>query len=205
MARKYDGSRRTEAAAKTRDAIVQAAFRLHGRGITDYEPLAEEAGVSLATVRKNFPTRELLFQNCTAWGMHHVMPMPDLVALAATAGPEDRVRLAAEQTSAIYDSLFGQLRLAYRLHDESPALAASMLELAELQDNVANLVVEAWPEIDSREARGLVLGFLSYFTYYGLRHDGGLPHDQTVLHISEAILHSLRAMSHGGEKEVAAS
>jgi len=56
MVRQYDSSRRKKAAEQTRKDILQAALKLHWEGITGFEPLAREAGCSLATLRKYFPS-----------------------------------------------------------------------------------------------------------------------------------------------------
>ena len=82
MIRKYDSSRRREAAEKTRRDILQAALRLHWEGDTRYESLAEAAGCSVATVRKYFPAKEELFRNCTRT-FAESLRMPDLEALGA--------------------------------------------------------------------------------------------------------------------------
>ena len=88
MARKYDASRRSALAQRTREAILEAAFTLHGQGILDTESLAKAADVSVATIRKHFPTRELLFEGCTAFGMH-LVPTPDLEAIGRVEDPAD--------------------------------------------------------------------------------------------------------------------
>src|SRR5688500_2737883 len=116
--RKYDSSRRAEAAKRTREAILDAAFRLHGECVLDMESLAREANVSLATVRKNFPTRELLFEACTAWGRHY-MALPDIELICSVEDPSARTRLIVRQIYAFHESIFGQQWLAIKLEDES--------------------------------------------------------------------------------------
>ena len=64
-----DASRRSAAAQRTREQIVAAAFHLHGEGVVQVEELARAARVSVATGRKRFPNREILFENCTAFGL----------------------------------------------------------------------------------------------------------------------------------------
>jgi AcrR family transcriptional regulator len=80
MARKYDSSKRIKAAEQTRKDILRAELKLHWKGITEFDPLAREAGCSVATLRKHFPTREALFQNCTR-AFAETVTMPDLLAL----------------------------------------------------------------------------------------------------------------------------
>ena len=92
MTRKYSSQRRAESAEHTRQTIVEAAVRLHMQGITTMNAVAEEAGVSLPTVNKYFPTREDLFGACTS----HVAdsldyPSPD--DLADLRDPGERLSL----------------------------------------------------------------------------------------------------------------
>ena len=84
MVRQYDSSRRRKAAEQTRQDILQAALKLHWDGITEFEPLAREAGCSLATLRKHFPSKELLFGSCTR-AFAETVTLPDLTALGSFA------------------------------------------------------------------------------------------------------------------------
>ena len=189
MARKYDSTRREEAAKKTRQAIVEAAFELHGLGIIEYEAVAEKANVSLATVRKHFPTREALFEGCTSWGAHNA-PFPDLALLRSTEDPAELLRLCVSQTFALYESLFGQMWTGLTYVRESVVLQRVTSDLTSLVDQLADLVMERWPELPApaAEARGYLRGLISFLTYRALRHDGGLSPEQTTERITEALL-----------------
>lgn len=192
MARTYDSSRRVQAAQRTREAILAAAFRLHGLGVLDMESLAQEADVSVATVRKHFPTRELLFESCTEFGMH-LVPLPDVPAIASTPDAAARTRLAVEQLFTAHEALTGQMWSAYRLEDESPALAAVLSKVEDLTELVAGLVVEAWPLDEGRvkETRGFVVGLLNPLTYRALRRYGGLTPEQAIRQTQATLLHAL--------------
>ncbi len=192
MPRSYDASRRQQAANRTREAILAAAFRLHGMGLLDLETLAQEADVSLATVRKHFPTRELLFEGCTAYGMHQVT-LPDVGAIASIADPVERTREAARQAYATHEQLFGQVWGAYRLEDESPALAAVLAQSDELLEVIAGLIVDAWPLDEDRvkQTRGFVIGLLNPLTYRALRRYGGLTPEQATEQTQATLLHAL--------------
>jgi AcrR family transcriptional regulator len=202
--RKYDASRRVEAAQRTREAILAAAFRLHGTGVFDMESLAAEANVSVATVRKHFPTRELLFESCTAWGMHFV-ELPDLDLIASVATATARARVAIRQTYAFHESLFGQVWEAFKLEDQSPALARTVQRIEGLVDTIADLVVDSWrTEPEQRaEVKGLVVALLSPLTYRALRLHGGLTPDKAIEHSSVALVSALGALSAGAGKEAA--
>jgi AcrR family transcriptional regulator len=173
--RNYDASRRREAASRTREAILAAAFELHGRGELGLEALAAAANVSLATVRKHFPNRELLFEACTNYGLH-LVPTPDPHAIASIEDPGERLAEAVTQAYRLHEALFGQVWAAYRLEDESPALAAALHQVEAVSAELAGSAVAGWPGSDA--SRGdlprLVAGLLGPLTYRGLRVHGQL-------------------------------
>lgn len=202
MARKYDSSRRAEAARKTRETILDAAFRLHGEGITDFETLAEEANVSLATVRKYFPSREELFAGCTSWSLRYTA-LPDLERLTAIEGAEDRLRACVGEVHAFYDSIFGQTWTGYLNRGGSPVLASYARRRDELLDKMVDLILSIRSEeaLCDPETRGVTRGFLSYLTYYAFIREGGLSAEQASARITEALIESLRAMALPGREE----
>jgi AcrR family transcriptional regulator len=196
MARKYDGSRREAAAQKTREDILAAAFKLHGLGITDLEALAAEANVSVATVRKHFPTREMLFQGCTAYGMH-LVTMPDLALIASIGSADELTLTAVTEVYALHEQLLGQIWTAFKYEHESPATAASIKQVDELDARVADIILSAWFEGGDvvSEARGFVLGILSPLSYRALRVHGGLSYEQAVKQSASALRSALRALT----------
>src|SRR5215208_5385367 len=80
--RPYDNSHRAAQAAQTREAILDALVRVMARGVAELSmpAVAHEAGVSLRTVYRHFPTkRELL--SALAWHLdgkmsYSVRPYP---------------------------------------------------------------------------------------------------------------------------------
>ena len=194
MARDYDSSRRQEAARRTREAILAAAFKLHGQGIVDLDSLAREADVSVATVRKHFPNRELLFEGCTTYGLH-LAPMPDFVGLATLADPRERLAETVRQGYALHESLFGQVWGAFKLEDESPVLAGTLREVEGAVHALAETAVAAFPDCgdEAAELRGLVAGMLSPLTYRGLRVHGGLSPAQATRSTTALLLQAFEA------------
>jgi AcrR family transcriptional regulator len=194
MAREYDASRRQEAARRTREAILAAAFRLHGQGIFDLESLAREADVSVATVRKHFPNRELLFEGCTAYGFHQVST-PDPVALAAVTDPAIRLTEAVRQAYALHEGLFGQVWGAYKLADESAVLSATLRDVEGLMGALTEIVMAAWPDFGDTagELRGLISGLLSPLAYRALRAHGHLSPEQATRSTTGLLLQALEA------------
>lgn len=195
MPRTYDSSRRAQAAEQTREAIAAAAFKLHGLGVLDFESLAREAGVSVATVRKHFPTRELVYEACTAYGMHQV-PMPDIAALAVMKDTEACTREAVTQAYTLFDLVGGQMWMALKLEDESPAMANGLSQMEQMTLAVAAIVIATWgvPEHRLSEMRGVVVGLLSPLTYRALRHYGGLSQKQAIEQSVAALVHAFRAL-----------
>jgi AcrR family transcriptional regulator len=168
MVRKYDSSRRREAAGQTRRAILRAALELHRQGITAYAPLAREAGCSVATVRKHFPTRETLFQNCTRT-FAETLVLPDLAELGAIADPEQRVAESVAELCRIHEAMFGYAWLGAQQRGDSPTLDAEMAAYEGLADAVAEIVT---PPGSARTA--LIRGLLDFLTYRALRQSGRL-------------------------------
>ncbi len=168
MTRRYDSSRRKQAAEQTRRDILQAALKLHWEGITELEPLAREAGCSVPTVRKHFPTKEDIFRNCTRT-FGESLVFPDLAALGAIAEPGRRLEESVSELCRIHEAMFGYAWLSARLRGDSAVLDAEMTAYQGLTDAVAGLVVPP----DSPRAP-VVRGLLDFLTYRALRLSGGL-------------------------------
>ena len=172
MTRRYDSSRRKQTAADTRQHILAAALKLHWEGITEFEPLAREAGCSLPTVRKHFPTKESLFRDCTRT-FAETLTMPDLDALARIPEPAQRLSKSVSELCRIHEAMSGYAWFSAHARRESPTLDAEMIAYAGLADAVADIIA---PE---DQGRGSVLrGLLDFLTYRALRLSGGLsPED----------------------------
>lgn len=168
MARKYNASRRRKTAENTRRNILQAALKLHWEGVTEFEPLAREAGCSVATLRKHFPNKEALFQGCThAFGS--TLEMPDLAALAAIDDPAQRLERSVAELCRIHEAQLGYAWLGAQQRGESPTLEAVMQGYDGLIDAVAaNLT----PPGSARAP--LIRALLDYLTYRALRLSGRL-------------------------------
>jgi AcrR family transcriptional regulator len=172
MVRKYDASNRRKAAARTRRDILQAALKLHCQGVTEFEPLAREAGCSVATVRKHFPTKEKLFQNCTRTFAETLSP-PDLEALAEIAEPVPRIEASIDELCRIHEAMFGYAWLGAHQRKDSPTLDAEMAAYDGLADAVSDLVA---PHGTAKAAP--VRGLLDFLTYRAMRLSGRLSPGQ---------------------------
>jgi AcrR family transcriptional regulator len=174
MPRKYDASRRRETAAKTRQEILQAAMRLHWRGITEFEPLAREAGCSVATLRKHFPSKEALFQGCTH-AFAATVTLPDTAALAAIGDPVQRLTQSVAELCRFHEVQLGYAWLGAWQRKDSPTLDAVMGAYDGLTDTIGRTITP----LGSARAP-LIRGLLDFLTYRALRLSGRLtPEDAT--------------------------
>lgn len=186
MKRKYNSRRRAESAERTRQAIIDAAIKLHGEGITTLSAVAEEAGVSLPTVNKHFPTREELFDACTS----HVaanLDYPSPETLMAISNPGDRLRRVVQEVYRLNEETFGQSWTGYKLEDESPIMAQAMVNY----EGLVAMLAEAVPFGDIIGDRDTVTRFvraaLSPLTYRALRLKNGLSPDEAVEYMTLAL------------------
>jgi len=184
MSRRYDSSRRQQAAEQTRQEILRAALRLHWEGVTELEPLAREAGCSLATVRKHFPTKEALFQGCTA-RFAESFTAPDLQALGSITEPGRRLEASVAELCRVHETMFGYAWLSARLQETSPTLHAELRAYEELADAVTAIIVPA-----SSPHASTVRGLLDFLTYRALRISGQLSPAETC----NALITTLRGL-----------
>jgi AcrR family transcriptional regulator len=172
MGRSYDSTRRKTVAAETRLEILQAALKLHWEGITEFEQVAREAGCSLATVRKYFPTKEALYSNCTQ-AFAETLTLPDLEVLAVIEHRAERLRRCVYELCRMHESMFGYAWLAANERQNSPTLDAVMGDYERLADGLALMIAPA-----RSQKASVVRGLLDFLTYRALRLAGGLSPDQ---------------------------
>jgi len=184
MARQYDSSRRRKAAEQTRHDILQAALKLHWAGITGFEPLAREAGCSVATLRKHFPSKETLFQNCTR-AYAETLTMPDLKALGEISESARRLEQSVSELCRMHEAMFGYAWLGAQQRDESATLHSEMNAYEGLADAIAAIITPA----GSAKAP-LIRGLLDFLTYRALRLAGQLSPEQASTELI-ATLHPL--------------
>ena len=183
MKRKYESRLRTEDKVRTRESIVQAAIRLHAQGVTAFSAVAEEAGVSLSTVQKHFPTREDLFQACIAHSAQLSEP-PSIEALAAIHDPGERIVEIVRQLYKAHEIFFGYSWTSYKLEDESETLARLIAQVDGLIGAAVDVMLREWgterPPAEVEAMGGFARGLLSPLTYRALRLKGGLEPKQAV-------------------------
>ena len=181
MARQYDSSRRRKAAEQTRQDILQAALKLHWDGITEFEPLAREAGCSLATLRKHFPSKEMLFGSCTR-AFAETVTMPDLKALGSITEPAQRIERSVSELCRMHEIMFGYAWLSAQQRKDSPTLDAEMSAYEGLADTIAEIITP----FNSQKA-SLVRGLLDFLSYRALRLSGRLSPERTKEELIETL------------------
>jgi AcrR family transcriptional regulator len=186
VARQYDSSRRRKAAEQTRRDILLAALKLHALGITEFEPLAREAGCSVATLRKYFPSKEILFQNCTR-AFAETLTLPDLGELEAITSDGQRLEPCVTELCRIHEAMIGYAWLGVQQRGDSPTLDAEMRAYERLADAIANLITPV-----GSPGAPLVRGLLDFLSYRALRLSGRLTAEDT----REALITTLRPLIH---------
>ena len=182
--RPYRSTLREKAKINTQNSILEAAVKLHGQGDTSVESLAEEAGVSVPTIRKYFPTKENLFEGCTNHFMQ-TYTIPSLEAMNEIGDPRDRMVNVVEEIYGFIEMTMGFIWLGYQLQDESDVMKKTIAELESYCHGAAAVVLKDHPfdrERKRKESLGLVTGLLSPLTYRSLRLIGGLKPEQCIRH-----------------------
>ena len=146
MPRRYQMATRERGVQETRQRIIGAAISLHAqRGViaTNWEEIAERAGVSTATVYRHFPSLGELVPACarTAFEAGASLPTPAQAA-AAFAGltrPASRIERLIRESCRCYELGAGWLAAARRDAKSVPALDRAV----RLQDRVLGVLIQA--------------------------------------------------------------
>jgi AcrR family transcriptional regulator len=195
MVRKYDSSRRRKAAEQTRRNILQAALKLHWEGITEFEPLAREAGCSVATLRKHFPSKEAVFQNCTQ-AFAKTLTMPDLPALEAITDRPQRIQRSVSELCRMHEAMFGYAWLSAHQRDNSATLDTEMRAYEGLADAIAETIAPA-----GSPRASLVRGLLDFLSYRALRLSGRLSPEQAREELTATIHQIISPVKEGTSHE----
>ena len=184
--RKYDSDRRSAIAEQTRQAIVEAAVKMHGQGIVTLSAIAEAAGVSLPTVNKYFPTRDDLFLACTS----HVaanLEFDSPQSFLEIENPGERLRAVVWQVFSLHEQSIGHSWTGYKLEDESPVMAQAMLNV----EGVVAMFAEVLPYENAADDRDIVERFvraaLNPLSYRALRVKNGLSFEDALNNMTFAL------------------
>ncbi len=165
-------------------------MKLHAQGITTFRAVAKEAGVSLPTLEKHFPTRDDLFRACTTRG-RTLMPPPSIDDLNQIEDPAERLVETVRQMYAFYEVKMGVHWASYQLKDESPVLAEVITGLNAVSKQAAEVLIREWKTnaspTETQRMSGFVCGLLSPLAYRALRLTGQLTLEQAVEQVSLAL------------------
>ena len=168
--RRYDATGRREAAARTRQAILDAAlhqFTARGYAATPMAAIAEQAGVSLETVyasvgRKAALARLLIETAISGTGQAVPAQERDYVrAIQAASDAPTKIALYAAALRAIAGRLAPVLGILQQAAPTQPELAALWREIAErraanMRRFVADLATVSTLRMDPDEAADIV-------------------------------------------------
>jgi AcrR family transcriptional regulator len=168
--RRYDTSRRREAAARNRTAILDAArwlFTDRGYTATPMAAIAEQAGVALDTVYASVgrkPELARLLIETAISGTGEAVPAGErdyVRAIQAAADAETKITIYASAIRAIAGRLAPLLLMLQQAAPAEPQLAALWREIAErraanMRRFVADLAAVATLRVDLDEAADIV-------------------------------------------------
>jgi AcrR family transcriptional regulator len=168
--RRYDATRRREAAARTRQAILDAAMQLftaRGYTATPMTAIAERAGVSLETVYASAgrkPALARLLIETAISGSNNAIPAAErdyVQAIRAAPDAETKIALYAAAMRAIAGRLAPVLSILQQAAPAEPELAALWHEIAErraanMRLFAADLAAVAALRVDLGEAADIV-------------------------------------------------
>jgi AcrR family transcriptional regulator len=168
--RRYDARKRRESAARTREAILNAALRLfaeHGYTATPMTAIAEQAGVALDTVYASAgrkPQLARLLIETAISGSSQAIPAEErgyVQAIRAAPDAETKIAIYASAMRMIAGRLTPVLSILQQAAPAEPELAALWREIAErraanMRLFVTDLAAVAALRMDPGEAADIV-------------------------------------------------
>jgi AcrR family transcriptional regulator len=182
--RRYRKRLRAEQERQTRQAIIEAAVKLHGTvgpANTTVSGIADEAGVQRATVYRHFPDEETLFEACSGhYASQH--PPPDPSAWAEIRDPGRRLRRALSDLYRWWEETEDMMSLVLR----DAALVEGMSAPAEAAraylDEAGRTILRGRPERGkARRRTSAAIGHATAFpTWLSLVREQGLSNAEAV-------------------------
>ncbi len=184
MPRKYELRRRAEREAETRQRIIEATIALHeavgGAGAT-ISAIAEQAGVTRATVYRHFPDERTLLTACTG---HYLAanPPPNPALWQDIADPASRLQTALRAISAYYRQTEAMSDRAARDMREMPVLREVLEPALTYWGSVRDLLAEGWPASPERQPllRAAIGHAIAFGTWRSLIREQGLGDEQAI-------------------------
>ena len=182
--RRYRKRLRAEQELQTRQAITEAAVKLHGTvgpARTTVSAIADEAGVQRATVYRHFPDERSLFQACSGHYMS-LHPPPDPSRWMEVADPAVRLREALTDVYRWWDETEDMMSLVIRDTPLVEALSEQTHARLALFDEIAEILMRGRGLRGKRRARvgAAVRHALALSTWQSLVREQRLTNDEAV-------------------------
>ncbi len=182
--RPYRKRLRAEQEQRTRQAITEAAVRLHGTvgpARTTVSAVAEEAGVQRATVYRHFPDEASLFRACSS---HYAAlhPPPDLASWAAILEPGARLRRGLGDIYRWWEETEDMMSLVLRDAPLVEGMTAAVEEGRAYLEEARRVLMRGRPERGSarRRAAAAIGHALEFGTWRSLVREQGLATAEAV-------------------------
>jgi AcrR family transcriptional regulator len=185
--RPYRMRRRADQVDDTRLRIIEAVVELHstvGPAATTVAGIAEQAGVTRATVYRHFPDDSALFDACSAHWLAQQLP-PEPAAWAAIADPTERTGAGLADLYRFYRHGEAMLTRVYRDFDLLPD--HHQAALIDRQARARDLLLAAYPQAAGGRLRAVLGHAVSFWTWRSLCVEQGLAeHDAVALMVALA-------------------
>ncbi len=182
--RRYRKRLRAEQEQQTRQAITEAAVKLHGTlgpARTTVSAIAEEAGVQRATVYRHFPDEPSLFQACSGHYMS-LHPPPDPSRWVEIADPADRLREALAGVYRWWDETEDMMSRVIRDSPLVESLSVQTQARLAFFDQIAGILMRGRGLRGKRRARveAAIRHALALSTWQSLVREQGLANEDAV-------------------------
>jgi AcrR family transcriptional regulator len=177
-------TRRAELEELTRRRITESAVELHGTlgpSRTSFSAIAEHAGVRRSTLYRHFPDEAALFVACSG---HYLAanPLPDLGAWAAIADPDERLRVALQETYAHYRRTERMMDNLHRDEPIMPTVERTFSRFREYLEAAGNTLMSGRRTRGrARKLERAAIGHaLAFYSWRSLTREQGLDDVQAV-------------------------
>lgn len=191
--RQYQSKLREKRKQLTIEAIVQSTYDMHSEGITDVKEIAENAGVSVPTIRKYFPTNEDLFRGCANHFLQ-VNKLPEIHTYFHLKDIDEKVTAIVTDFYTFHEDTMEIVWLSFRLREQSKVMRNSSLQNEALVKAAAEVMLQDMnlPEGRKNQHLGFIRGLLHPLFYRSLRTVSCLDKESCVEQTKQSILLLLR-------------